>query len=87
MPRDPPTHTSHRQNVCAFYLSGKLFQCAPKAKLILNEGDVNCKKIHEYVSASFDPSKAKYPSGLCSLHKKALQLIDIEKDSTKKKTK
>ena len=84
MPRETPNHTSHKESVCAFYHSGELFKCATKSKLILKEGDATCERIHKYVSTTYDPSKAKYPSGCCPAHKKALLVIDNEKDSKKK---
>ena len=84
MPRETPNHTSRKESVCAFYHSGELFKCATKSKLILKEGDATCERIHKYVSTTYDPSKAKYPSGCCPAHKKALLVIDNEKDSKKK---
>ena len=75
MPRPPANHTTHRENVCAFYHSGELFKCTTSAKKVIKEGDINCQRIVKFASTIYDPSKAKFPNAICSGHKKALYLI------------
>ena len=84
MGRDKPTHTTHKENVCAFYHDNKLFKCASKSKKIIKDGDKICERIRKYASDTYDPSKARNPNGCCSKHKLALQKIDDEKDSKMK---